>query len=429
MSFQRSQINYSRMVHTFIIFLAMGLAVLLPGWFSAARAQVKFDGVDDDNCLDFTWTEPSNAGSTVSFYNVYLAVDGGEFQHCDTTSANAYSVLGDSGHTYQIKVAGVNSSGEEGLHSPESNQILCQATEPDQVPPKIITQLTAQESGGGVLLTWPTVSEDSLGGPEQISHYIVYRSGDPFFIPQSSDSIAGVQTSAFLDPQGSIGDPDRNGYYVISAVDLAGNQSRLSNRVGEFDFATIPQRAGYHLLAPVLDNGQMANARNLGQAIPNCTAVKQWDPENQCYLSLAFKIEDSWYGEAPIQMGHPYYIFVEAGPESTWTMVGGIPEEPVFTLSAPGGNGYNTITLPLSSNLTLAKELGQSIPNCTAVKRWDPLHQGYESIAFKVGATWYGDTPIQKGMPYYVNVTAPGVWPAMKTAVFDETCLRKPIRK
>jgi hypothetical protein len=401
-----------------VVFVVLFMVIFLVGWPTAVGAQVKFDGIDDDGCLDFSWTEPSNADSVVSHYHVYVSTDGEAFQQTDTTLTNTCSVAGDSGHTYRVKVAGVNHSGDEGEHSPESDEILCLAPQPDLIPPKSISQLTAQESAGNLLLSWPPVTEDSLGGPEQISHYIVYRGQEPFFEPQSSDSVAGVTIPSYVDTHSGIGCSGLNHFYVITAVDMSGNESGISNTAGEYDYGIVPHSAGYFLVSPVLDDGLMSTASDLGQSIPHCTAVKEWDPETQSYVSRAFKISDTWHGEAPVTLGYPYYVFIEASPESSWTVVGTIPADPVFTLHAPGGNGYNTITLPLSSSLSLAKELGQSIPHCTAVKRWDAHSQGYESIAFKVGDTWYGDTPLQPGMPYYVNVTADGIWPGGK-AIFS----------
>jgi|GEM_PF-1563280 len=409
--------------------LIPALFILSPGWIDQARAQVKFDGIDDDSCLDFTWTEPCNAESVVAYYNIYIAVNGGDFQQVDTVLSNSYSVPGDSGQTYRLKVAGVNDSGEEGIHSPESDEILCLAPQPDQAPPKTISQLAVEESDGQLLLTWPAVTEDTSGGAEQISHYVVYRGGQPFFTPHSGDSIAGVETPSYLDTDSGIGSSQVNHFYGITAVDLSGNESAISNRVGEFDYGIIPQTAGYYLVSPILDDGQMTTASDLGQSIPNCTAVKEWDPEVQSYRSRAFKIGDTWYGQATLTTGYPYYVFIEAGPDSSWTVLGSIPEDPIFTLHAPGGNGYNTITLPLSSTLTLASELGASVPHCTAVKRWDPSAQGFESIAFKVGETWYGNTPLHPGMPYFVNVTAEGLWPEGKHLFSYDDRLRQIDRK
>ena len=416
-----------RVRRTVALILALCLASL--GWIGQAPAQVKFDGVDDDSCLDFNWTEPSNADSVVAYYNIYVAVNGGDFQQIDTVLSNSYSVPGDSGHTYRLKVAGVNHSGEEGPHSLASDEILCLAVQPDQSPPKSTSQLTVQESDGQLLLNWPAVTEDTSGGAEQISHYTVYRSSRPFFTPQDGDSIACVSAPSYLDTDGGIGLCQVNYFYGITAVDLAGNESEFSNLVGEFDYGIIPQTAGYYLLSPIFDDGQMTTASDLGQSIAGCTAVKEWDPESQSYRSRAFKIGESWYGEAPLHTGYPYYVFVEAGSESSWTVLGEVPQDPLFTLYAPGGNGYNTITLPLSSTLTLAGELGASIPHCTAVKRWDSAAQGFESIAFKVGETWYGEIPLQPGMPYFVNVTAEGLWPEGKQLFSYDDRLRQTDRK
>jgi hypothetical protein len=285
--------------------------------------------------------------------------------------------------------------------------------------------LTAEASDGDVLLTWPQVTEDESGSPEQISRYVIYRSQEPFFNPQPSDSIAAVQSTFYLDSNSGIGWSDRNDFYVVTAVDQAGNESQVSDRAGEYDYALIPQTAGYHLLSPTLDDGHIVTAKDLGQSIPGCTAVKQWDPQTQSYVSRAFKLGSTWYGTDHIELGHPYFVFVGAGPESTWSLVGSVPADPVFVLKAPGGNGYNTITLPLSSTINLAKHLGQAIPHCTAVKRWDPQAQGYVSIAFKVEDLWFGNSPVYRGLPYFVNVTAEGMWPEGKESTVDRSGLRE----
>jgi hypothetical protein len=400
--------------------IATGIFLLLIIPATGNSADIKFDGIDDDCWLDFTWTEPENADSTMAYYNIYVAVDSGDYAHYDTSLVNSCSVYGDSGRCYKIKVAGVNQYGEEGLPSLESNEILCLAPSPDDVPPKSINALSAEESEGTVLLSWPEVNQDSLGLPEEISHYVIYRNQDPYFTPDSTDSIAATQTSSYLDEDNGIGSAEHNFFYLVTAVDVAGNESQISNRVGEYDYAIIPHESGYHLISLILDDGQIGSAKDLGQAIPHCTAVKEWDPQIQAYVSRAFKLEETWYGETELQSGYPYYVFVEAGPESTWALVGSVPADPVFMLLAPGGNGYNTITLPLSSILSAAKDLGESVPHCTAVKKWDPQAQAYVSIAFKVDQTWFGEAAIYRGQPYFVNVTDEGIWPEGKVTLSSQ---------
>ncbi|MFC1683809.1 hypothetical protein ACFL0G_06365 [Candidatus Zixiibacteriota bacterium] len=199
-------------------FVTAGILLSLIVTANGAWASVKYDGVDNDNWLEFTWTEPENAPGVLAYYNVYLAVDGSGFYHYDTTAVNSYSVPGDSGHTYKIIVAGVNAWEEEGPPSEESDEILCLPTSPDVTPPKSPAQLAAQDSSGAVLLSWPPVTQDSLGGPEDISHYIIYRGEEPFFVSQSADSIAAVQGTSYLDESSGIGLPEINNYYVTKVL-------------------------------------------------------------------------------------------------------------------------------------------------------------------------------------------------------------------
>ena len=136
--------------------------------------------------------------------------------------------------------------------------------------------------------------------------------------------------------------------------------------------------------------------------------MKEWDASIQGYISLAFKIDDTWYGSTEVISGYPYYVNVSTG--GNYCLTGEIPSDTSFNLVCPS-TGYNTIVVPLSMDITTAAELGANIPNCTAVKEWDASIQGYQSLAFKIGDEWFGSAEVKKGYPYYVNVTAEGTWP------------------
>jgi N-acetylmuramoyl-L-alanine amidase len=104
----------------------------------------------------------------------------------------------------------------------------------DNVPPAAVSDLTATLSGNDIALSWSAVSIDTTGSTEVISHYVVYRSEDPDFEPGPGDSIAGTPENNYSDG-GAAGDTLTNYFYVIRAVDSAGNKSASSSRVGEFD--------------------------------------------------------------------------------------------------------------------------------------------------------------------------------------------------
>ncbi|MCK4272358.1 hypothetical protein KAX22_06890, partial [bacterium] len=272
--------------------------------------------------------------------------------------------------------------------------------------------LMAASLGDEVHLSWSPTLLDIYGNPEAMDSYIVYRNEIPYFTPTAIDSLVIVSDTLLVDGGGEAGNPGASVFYVLRGVDHTGNISDNSNRAGKLDYSLPCASAGYTMISLSLDDGVTTLARELGAKVPNCSAVKVWDAGERGYASKAFKVDDTWYGSESITLGYPYYLFISSPGDSVWTLAGQVPADPHFDLLAPTDNDYNTITLPLSSNITLAKDLGADIPYCTAVKQWDEKNQGYASIAFKVGETWYGDTVVKRGFPYYVNVTQNSTWPS-----------------
>jgi len=285
---------------------------------------------------------------------------------------------------------------------------------PDLDPPTATTGLMSSREEFDILLDWTAIDTDIYGNPEAIQGYIIYRNEIPFFTPTSVESIAMVTDTFFTDSDSRAGDASINSFYLIRGVDFSGNVGINSNRAGEIDFHLPTDDPGYMMMSNSLDDGTTAQASQLGARVPNCTAVKEWDASTRAYVSKAFKVNDTWYGTSAVTSGYPYYLFIGASGDSLWTLTGRVPADPDFELVAPTGNDYNTITLPLSSDIGLARNLGASILHCTAVKEWDERTQGYVSLAFKVGSSWFGNGSVQRGHPYYVNVTASSTWPTSK---------------
>lgn len=103
----------------------------------------------------------------------------------------------------------------------------------DVLPPEAIDNLTCAPSDSSILLDWWPVNQDIWGQPETISHYVVYRSIDPYFIPTSGDSIGFSTDSFYSDINSRWATPAY--YYVVKAVDDSGNKSKASNRTGRFN--------------------------------------------------------------------------------------------------------------------------------------------------------------------------------------------------
>jgi hypothetical protein len=109
----------------------------------------------------------------------------------------------------------------------------------DAVPPAAVTDLTVSLAGDLLLLSWTAVTTDTAGGPEQAASYIVYRGQAPGFMPSSAASLDTTAGTDFADSSVYFS-PMTNFYYLVKAVDLTGNKSAESGRVGEFDRELAP---------------------------------------------------------------------------------------------------------------------------------------------------------------------------------------------
>jgi len=103
-------------------------------------------------------------------------------------------------------------------------------------PPAAVADLASHTSAGDIVLTWTAVTTDTLGNPETVDGYVIYRNSDPAIIP--SDSIGTATGTEYTDP-GAAGSTGTNYFYVIKAVDDGQAKSEASNRAGEFDRGLI----------------------------------------------------------------------------------------------------------------------------------------------------------------------------------------------
>ncbi len=112
---------------------------------------------------------------------------------------------------------------------------------PSDVAPTAVTDLQASKSGTNVVLGWTDV-----GGTAH--HYEVWRGSTPYFTPDTAEGAliaANVQHDdtgavSFVDEASHLGNTAIEDYYVVLAVDITGQKSLVSNRVGAFDFGLQP---------------------------------------------------------------------------------------------------------------------------------------------------------------------------------------------
>jgi hypothetical protein len=193
-----------------------------------------------------TWTTPMPQPAQVY---VYFWVCNGAYaeaaqyivQHsggADTVYASQYNV-GDGWHQlgiWQFDTAATVTVTDKDWAPLQGTYVVADAIKfaflADTTPPEAVENLAAAKAGGDIFLEWTPVIQDTSGSPESTSHYVVYRSTDAAVVP--GDSIAGTADTTYLDA-GAAGSVANNYFYIVRAVDSAGNKSENSGQVGEFD--------------------------------------------------------------------------------------------------------------------------------------------------------------------------------------------------
>jgi hypothetical protein len=96
----------------------------------------------------------------------------------------------------------------------------------DVAKPSAVSGLVLGKAGSDAVLSWNAVTTDVLGAAETVTQYRVYRGTVPTFVPDKiggTNRIGTSATTSFTDPGALTTGID--GYYLITAVDAAGNES------------------------------------------------------------------------------------------------------------------------------------------------------------------------------------------------------------
>ncbi len=108
------------------------------------------------------------------------------------------------------------------------------------------TQVSAMAAGGAkgsvgtIWLTWDQVTTGEDGSPELGPiRYRVYGDEGPKFTPEPGNLLTTTPDLGYDHTDVRIGDPAANLYYVVTVLDGVGNESAVSNVVGEFDKSLV----------------------------------------------------------------------------------------------------------------------------------------------------------------------------------------------
>jgi hypothetical protein len=244
------------------------------------------------------------------------------------------------------------------------------------------------------------------------------------FSPTTDDSIAAVTDTTFADSTSGVGDVSSNSYYVILAVDDAGNASQISNRVGEHDYALkTTTGTDYTWIVFCLNDTSLQMASDLEAHIEansspatNCYTISEWNATAQAYTS--YTTIPIPQGDFALQAGKAYRVEVSA--DAVWTLTGDVLTSGAlsFELKTTTGTDYTWISIPLElDSLQMASDLEAHIEansspatNCYTISEWNATAQTYTS--YTTIPIPQGDFPIQAGRAYRVEISADATWPA-----------------
>jgi hypothetical protein len=97
---------------------------------------------------------------------------------------------------------------------------------------------------GTATLSWQPVTEDTSGHLEaQPVYYNIYCDTLPAFVPGPVNFLAATLAPSFIHTDSRLSDPNRHLFYQVRAVDIWGNQSAVSDTVGEVSYVLAHVRA------------------------------------------------------------------------------------------------------------------------------------------------------------------------------------------
>ncbi len=93
-------------------------------------------------------------------------------------------------------------------------------------------------------LSWQTVTEDTAGHAEIMPlYYNIYCDTVPAFKPGPVNFLAATLNTRYVHRDARLNDPNRHLFYQVRAVDQWGNESAVSDTVGEVSYVLVRVRA------------------------------------------------------------------------------------------------------------------------------------------------------------------------------------------
>jgi len=290
----------------------------------------------------------------------------------------------------------------------------------EAIPPSAPYVDPVEKSGNDVVLTWQKITTDTLGNPESMYYYIVYRNTSPSFIPGPSDS-AGVimQPDTTFTDIGAL-NSGNSYYYLVKAVDIARNHSKKSNMgyklaksfnenagaTSDRNWTSLPWHSSYSTASDIT-----ADLSPSGDPLKEINNLR----DDQLYENYTYISPIGWIGtNFSIDRGKGYEMITDR--DTVLMLVGSNDPDSLVVLNEnPGATSdrnwvsipYNAIYNTVSDITTEYSPSGDPLVEVNNL-RDDQLYENYTYIS-PIG--WIGTNfSIDRGKGYEFVVVADATW-------------------
>ena len=284
-------------------------------------------------------------------------------------------------------------------------------------PPVAVSDLAIQINADAVDLTWSLSVLDTAGFATSVDRYVISRGTAAYFTPLPGDSIGFTDnlTSAFTDADlagaNVVGDTLTQYFYVVEVVDIYGNRSTLSNRVGEYDYQLVTTATtNYNLVGIPFSNTGIVDADALIAAIGsgNVLTVNNFIAASQSYEA---RFAAGFGTNFAITIGGVYQV--NSATDTIFSVAGSIPDSGTvsYSIQTSPTTDFNFLMIPfeLEGNFTVAQDLLDSIPG--VLNTLNNFVAGSQSYQSRFAAGFGTNFPVKAGKPYQGNAATDGVFP------------------
>ncbi|MGB3480211.1 MAG: S8 family serine peptidase, partial [bacterium] len=289
----------------------------------------------------------------------------------------------------------------------------------DVIPPERPYVNAEKPNATDTRIYWHPVTTDTLGNPEVIDGYIIYRNTDPSFIPAHADSIGYTASPDTVYTDVGVLPHVNTYYYLIKAVDNAHNRSRKSNMAYKFNkffnenagatsdknWTSLPWYSEYAVVSDLT-----ADLSASGDPLTGLTNLR----DDQLYESWLYNPIFGWTGtDFSIVLGCSYEM-VTINDTSLVFVGANDPNGLVVLNENPGLSDKNWVSIPYNAAYStvsdITAEYGASGDPLTGLTnlRDDQL---YESWLYNPIFGWTGTNfSIVPGRGYELVVITDTVW-------------------